>query len=337
MVAFLSGCSLLNKGFTESLGGIIKSSDGGNIWEVKNKINDKLNISAVDIVAIEIDPANSNKIYLGTKNKGLLVSEDGAESWSETNFPASKNVYGVAIDHSNSQVVYASGSLKDRGKIFKTEDGGENWEEIYTEPSNGTYITSLSMSDFDSQNIFAGTSLGVIFKTNNGGASWDNIYFEEEDPIANIIFSNDSRNTIYFLFYGSSVRISSDGGQTLSSIEGLSDKINGGKPYSIDVQKFTDGVFYIGTDKGLFKATNYGANVDELDIIASSKKFPVRSISINPSNPSEIIYSVAQAIYKTSDGRENWSTTQLDTTKNISIIRFNKENPRIIYAGFRDF
>ena len=331
-----SGCSLLEGGSSKNIGGVLRSINSGGDWEIKNKVDDQKNISAVDVISITIDPVDSDRVYLGTKNKGLLVSEDNAETWGRIGFPAGNNVYGVAVNYFNSKVIYASGVVSGRGKIFKTEGGGENWDEIYTEPSEGTYITSMAMSNVDPNNIFVGTNSGVIFKTSNGGLSWDNLY-STKGTVAKIIFSENNRNDIYFLIYKKGVLVADNDGSNFREISDKKGKLKSHTVYSFEADKNISGALYVGTDKGLFKSADYGITFEEIDILASSKNFPIRAIAVNPFNSNEIIYSAAQAIYKSSDGGEEWSTYQLNTTKSVSDIKFNMSSSNIVFAGFRSF
>jgi len=335
LVISFSGCSLGVNKSSKEIGGIQLSTDSGNSWEVKNKAEEQKNISAVDVISVTIDPIDSNKIYLGTKNKGIIISENNAELWKKFNFPTKEDIYGIAINYFNSQIMYASGTLDDRGKIFKTNDGGENWEEIYTEPSSGTYITAMAMNNNDPHNIFVGTNKGVILKTSDGGISWNNLY-SSNGAVAKIIFSEDENNNIYFLIYQKGVLMSDGDGNDFKKIKDEKTKLKLQGVFSIEADRNKSGTLYIGTDKGLFKSTNYDT-FEEVDIVASSKKFPIRAIAVNPFNSKEIIYSVAQAMYRSVDGGENWSTTQLDTTRVVSDIKFNMNNPNIILAGFRNF
>lgn len=336
VVLGFSGCSLNNVSSGKLTGGIIRSIDSGTTWQVKNKIDEKKSISSIEIVSIAIDPINISKVYLGTKNSGLLLSEDNAESWKKLNFPANENVYGISLNYFDSNEIYASGSFKGRGKIFKTKDGGENWEEVYAEPSENTYVTAMAMNRNNPGNIYVGTSKGTILKTSNGGASWNNLY-SAKGPIADIEFAEDSSGNIYFLVYGEEVLITSEGGSEVKSVGDEDKSLRFNKIFSLEVDPNIEGTIYVGTEKGLFVSNDYGSSFNEVNIIASSKNFPIRAIAVNPFNSEEIIYSAAQAMYKSSDGGNEWSTTQLENSSTISNIEFNKNNPSTIFAGFRSF
>ena len=164
---FLSGCSLTGSSSLSS-GSILKSSDGGQNWEAKVKSDDKKNIAGVNALSMAIDPQNSQTIYIGTKEDGIFITKDGAESWEKLNFPPAK-VYGLAINRFNPQIIFVSGVWQGRGKVYKSENGGTDWKEIYTEPADGTVITALAASPFDGNILYAGTSEGAIFESSRAG------------------------------------------------------------------------------------------------------------------------------------------------------------------------
>ncbi|MDX9913174.1 MAG: hypothetical protein RBS77_01185 [Candidatus Moranbacteria bacterium] len=338
-VVILSGCSL-NIGTSSSgeTGGMLVSKNSGVAWELKNRVDDKQTISKVDVLTVEIDPVDNEKIYLGTKDKGVVVSRDGAESWEKVKFPANK-VYGIAVNYFKPSDIYALGVSGERGKAYRTYDYGETWDEIYTEPANGTVIISLAMDKNNPMVLYMGTSEGVILKTVDGGETWRSLY-TASGPVTEIVFGGGLDRHIYFLVQESQVLVSDNNGDNFKIISNIVNDAENkgiGKIYSLAVSDSDDGALYIGTDEGIFRSYNAGESLEEVAVLATSKGFPIRSIAINPKNSQEIIYSAAQAIYKSTDAGKNWSTYQLNTGKLISEIIFKPSDVNIIYAGLRSF
>lgn len=330
----LSGCDLSGSGAGAS-GGVLKTVDGGKTWEPKVKIDNEKNISSEEILSMEINPADTQIIYIGTQKKGIFMTKNGGDSWNQLNFPPTR-VYGLAINPQNSQIIYASGVWNKRGKIYKSKDGGEKWEEIYTEPGDGTVVTSLVIGKSNPEVLYAGTSEGMIFKTENGGNAWKNLY-KAGGPVTGISFDFLNENYLYFLIYEKGILMTKDGGLNL---EDLSEKINksvlNSSAYSLTADPNNSGVVYVGLDKGIAKGTEFGEKWSALNILESSKKFPIRAIAINPKNSNEIMYSIAKAIYKSGDGGVQWSTFQLAQGV-VSIIKYDILEPSNVYAGLRVF
>jgi photosystem II stability/assembly factor-like uncharacterized protein len=341
-ILFFSGCSLAN-----SLGGssttsgpmsnatVLKSLDGGASWQVKNKVDDKKTIAGINVLTMAMSPADSSVIYLGTESNGLFVTKDGGETWQQV--PFADKAYGVVFNFQNPDIMYASGILNGRAKIFKRLKEGEEWKEVYTEPSDGTIISALAIDQRNSSILYAGTNEGVIVKSTDEGRTWVNLK-KAEGPIVSIGLDRANSSNVYFGVFQIGVLESRNGG---SSIEDITRKIDpSGKAstfYTLVTDPYLSGVLYVGTGSGIFKGSNGGDTWSALNLIESSKAFPIRSIAINPKKSSEIIYSSAKAIYKSVDGGAKWSTIQLDTAKDISVLRYDQNDSLKIFAGFRSF
>jgi len=340
-VFFFSGCSLSGSSATSSKvnpitnASVIKSLDGGGTWQAKIKVDDKKTIASVNILSMAIDPLDSNIIYIGTEANGLFVSKDGAETWTQV--PFASKAYNVIFDPSDHNVMYASGVFNGRAKVFKRLKEGEEWKEIYTEPADGTIISSLAINKVNPQVLFAGTSDGVIIKTTDGGASWTNIK-KADGPVVGIVFDSANDWHLFFAVFQVGVLETKDGGKVIEDITRKMDtKGNTASVYSIASDPNSAGVVYVGTGSGIFKRTNNGDLWEPLNIIESSKAFPIHAISIKPGVPGEIMYSSAKAIYKSVDGGTQWATFQLDTTKEISVLKYDQNDPTRIYAGLRKY
>lgn len=334
-VILLSGCSIPGNS-DSSAGNVLKSSDGGKNWELKVKIDEEKNIAGVNVLSMAIDSRDSKTVYLGTKEDGIFVTRDGGESWKKLNFPPVK-VYGLALDRFNSPVIYATGVWQGRGKIYKSQNSGEEWKEIYTEPANGTVIISLAISTQNSQALYAGTSEGAVFKTVNGGETWVNLT-KAQGPVYGIVFDPANDDIVYFLVLKKAVLRTKDGG---TGFEDLVKNIAGGKllgsgqVFSLAADAHQSGIVFAGLDNGIIKSTDFGDTWNPLNVLESSKEFPVQAIAVNPLDSKELIYSAAQAVYKSIDGGVQWSTTQLQTNKVVNAIQYDPANPGVIYLGLK--
>ncbi|HFC77020.1 MAG TPA: hypothetical protein ENJ27_02220 [Candidatus Moranbacteria bacterium] len=334
----LSGCSILNTTTSKSVGGVLKSENSGMDWKFKNKVDEKKNISEIEVLQMAIDPIDTNRIYLGTKKKGIVFSTDGAETWKKMKFPAN-DVYGIGINRFRSGTIYATGVYGKRGKVFESEDYGKNWKEIYTEPADGTRVTALMISYNEPNVLYIGTSEGAIFKTVDSGKTWRKIY-TTKGVISQILFGDSAGKIVYFVTYKKDLIITRDSGNSFE-IAGKKQTdmiLKNGLSFSIAVDNDEDGSnLYLGTSNGLFKSSDQGKSFKQLDILSDSSKFAIRSIAINPKNPQEIIYGAAQAIYKSVDSGKHWATFQIDTDKVLGNISFDPNDVSVIYAGLRSF
>lgn len=338
----LSGCSF--PGVNPSGGGsaILKSTDGGKTYAPAPKvtIDAKTTIASADILSVAFEMNNPDHLIVGTRDNGIFASENAGDSWRKINFPPTKT-YGLVSDRSNSSRLYATGDWQGRGKIYKSEDRGVKWDEIYTEPNTGTVITMLAQNPKRPETLYAGTSTGVILRTTDGGKTWGNLQSVNAPAFA---LSFDSAGDVFYvLSSGRGIFRSRDGGVTLDAIPGKSDSsvMSTTKTLpevtSLTVDPSQSGMLYAGTKNGLFRSRDFGNSWEEVPIIESSKKFPVRSIAVNPHNSRELFYGAALAVYKSVDGGSTWSVYQLNANRSVGTIRYSPSDSNILYLGLRTF
>ncbi len=116
------------------------SLDNGLTWEVKNKGEGKANVKNLDVLSIAINPYDEKNVFIGLKKGWILETKNGGETWNFVKNFILEKVYGLAIDPKDGKTLYASAVWNGKGKIFKTEDNGETWKELYTSPAKGPII-----------------------------------------------------------------------------------------------------------------------------------------------------------------------------------------------------
>lgn len=124
--------------------------------------------------------ADANLLLTGTSNHGVYGSEDGARSWSPRGLQAGHGydaIVDVAISpgYEQDQTMYAAWSdgTGIGGSVYRTTDGGGDWEVVYTID----HIPDVELSphyDAD-QTLFAATNQDRIVGSFDGGETWDDI------------------------------------------------------------------------------------------------------------------------------------------------------------------
>ena len=321
---------------TYAISTILKTVDGGATWESSSANNSDKTIIVPEILALEVNPLNSRMLYVGTEKDGLFVSDDQGAGWRKLDFPLTR-IYGLGIGRGEAQVIYASGLLKERGKVYKSLNGGEDWEEVYSEPANGTLISSVAVSPKNQDLVYVGTSEGMIIKTLNGGKTWENLT-EVGGSVTTIGFDSANEADVYFLVFNNTIFRTKDGGVNFENLsESLGSDFFGGKPFFLATDPKISGKVYAGMSNGFLGGNKFGDKFEALNLIDSSTKFPIRALAVNPQNSKELFYSAAQAIYKSTDEGKTWATSQLDTVRTGSQLKYDHSNPSIIYLGLRKF
>jgi hypothetical protein len=135
--------------------GVYKSLDGGASWFAINAGIDDLRTRV-----IKIDSIDPSILYVGGMG-GLYKTIDGGASWiaRDTGMPEGSFVRTLAIDPTNSQVIYA-GVILDG--VYRSVNGGATWEPWST--GLNLDVTDLAIDPQDTSIIYAATASGV-FKT----------------------------------------------------------------------------------------------------------------------------------------------------------------------------
>ncbi len=348
-VFLLSGCSITGKqtalpgSSVSAPGSIYKSFDSGDSFVPKVTVNDTLRISSADVLSWAFESGNPQTMYVGTLTDGIFRTEDGAEHWEKMNYPPEK-VYGLVLDPSHAQRIFATGVYEKVARVYYTEDAGEDWKEVYAEPGPGTVITALAMHPSDSRILYAATDKGVVIKSSDGGARWENIY-EAKGAVSKILLGSKSPESVALLVFQKSVIVSPDGGATWRDMSTRYDTTSSStnqsevpkNPVSLLADPKIPNILYVGTSDGLFRSKDFGLNWHALPIIESAKQYPIRAVAVNPNNGNEIVFASGQVLYRTIDGGQQWSTTALGIARGVSIILYEPGNPAILYLGLRNF
>ncbi len=339
--------------------GFFKSIDGGVSW-FETTYNPPY-INPGHIISIATYKNKPDWLITNSYGGGVFISEDGANSWSD----ASKGytgceITGMDVAHDDPLKIYAVA----RSSIFKSIDGGENWEGIGSMhlsfnnvPMGPIEMRSVVIHPSNSDVVLAGGGDGDIYKTIDGGNSWNRVFYYQlnninPDVFNTISYSPSNPDIVYtgmtfwrsyatdrpYPFYPTIPSLgmlkSTDGGENWDFInhglESTYKNIN-----HIAVHPTDPDIVFIGTlNGGIFKTEDGGNNWFESSdgIIVPD----VRAIVFDPSNYN-ILYAGCQrgSIYKSTDGGNNWQQISLgiDPEAAIRTIVIDPTNTQTIYAG----
>lgn len=339
----LAGCSLVPANNntatgpvdqTKSSGSLWKSSDGGKTWLDKSKGNAKsADISGADVISLAINSFDANTAYAGLRGAGILKTEDGGQTWTYLPFQPQK-VYGLDLDPVDPRIVYASGVWQNRGKIFKSLDGGREWKEIYTAPSAGPLIIALAIDKKNPGVIYASTSDKRVIKTADAGNSWQSI-FSAPGPVTKIAIDESNSNLVYLNVLDRGLFRSVGG---VAKFEDISRRVssvskNNQNIGALEADPSNANWVYAAGGAGILRSRDAGKNWEKVEVLNDSGNFPVKVLAVSPANSNEIIYGAAQAVYKSVDGGVNWTTFQFETSKTINVLKYAASDAKILYLG----
>jgi len=184
-------------------------------WE---KLPELLNNDLFDIEVVE----NGNELFVvgsdisTSPSIGIIYkSIDSGATWDTVYHHDVDSFLGILykVNIINADTVYVTNS---GNRIFKTVDGGANWN-ILTFPSQEAGPATDAIFFINSEIGFVGNFFGEIFKTVDGGLSWEQVYFLLAfSPIYDI---NCPTNDICYARSSSPSFLKSiDGGDTWNSV-----------------------------------------------------------------------------------------------------------------------
>ncbi|MFH1741133.1 MAG: hypothetical protein ABIH23_19195 [bacterium] len=217
------------------------------------------------------DPSQPNVFYAGGSRSGdsgyemwIMKTEDGGRRWRtyyklpSIQAQATSECRDIAVAASNSMVIYAVGVeapdwYDQHGKVFRSADGGESWEDVTSNLSsfhtsenvssyNYWYLYTVLVHPTDPNRVFVGSDRGV-FATTDGGASWNSTGLSESvqtfayDQSTETLYAGTAYNGVYY---------SRDGGQ---SWEAFNNGLDCLEPRCMDIDP-ANGYLYIGTQGG---------------------------------------------------------------------------------------
>jgi len=311
-----------------------RSKDGGKNWEVKDQSSNSPTNKDLDIVSLAVDPSDGNNVFLGLRSGGIVKATNGGDNLEFTDFKLEK-AYALAIDPFNSATMYASALFEKRGKMVKTTDGGKNWDEIYTFPTDGPLVLSIVLDRKNPGTVFASTSDNQVIKSADGGASWKKAY-KASGPVVKIAIDSSNSNLVYFLTQGGEAFRSQDGG---GSFESMTQYITSKKLMSsgydvVETDPKKSGTVYLGGKQGIVRSNDGGKTWANIPILNDPSTAEVRALAINPADSNEMVYGAGQATYKSTDGGNTWTTFQFNVGKIINNIEYNRTDTNVVYLGF---
>jgi photosystem II stability/assembly factor-like uncharacterized protein len=145
------------------------SNNGGNSW---NEIYYTPDFEGIFPSVTRFSPNNSEKIYL-TRSNGLFISEDAGQTWELKMEDVSLHALVFHPNDPNYLLMGTSIEPSQDQTLFRSLDGGENWEIIPIEwtPDGVNLFISINFNPDNPDNILILESNEIVI-TNDGGDTW---------------------------------------------------------------------------------------------------------------------------------------------------------------------
>ena len=282
--------------------GLYKSNDGGNNWKRIGLENSER------IANIIVNPENSNEIYVAvlgalwsdSNERGVYKSNDGGETWENILFlNNSTGCADLAMDPSNPKILYASmwefrrtawsfNSGGDNSALYKSIDGGENWNKIHngfpqgklgrlaigvSKSNPNTLYTVIESEKNEDKGLYKSTDGGEnwVQKNNDFGITVRPFYFSRI-----VVDPKDENIVVKAGLYGS---ISKDGGETFENLGNMHADIH---DMVFDINN--SDIMYVGTDGGVYRSWNKGVTMEIVENLPLSQFYHISVDNEEPYN-----------------------------------------------------
>ncbi len=262
-----------------------------------------------DVRSLSYDPANPNRILLGTSAGQMFISEDAGASWSLFAHLGPGDDYvldHIIFDPTHSATIYVAGwSLfnNDEGDVFRSDDGGRTWRAL---PGvHGKSVRALAMAPSDPKLLMIG-ALDGVFRSRDGGETWERISPENQAELKNIeslAIDPQNPNIVYAGTWHLPWK-TEDGGATWHSIsKGIAFDSD---MFSIIVDPRNPAVVYASACSGMYKSLDKAEYFHRLSLQLPPWAHRTRVLKQDPQRSSIVYAGTTGGLWKTLDGGDHW-------------------------------
>ena len=343
-------------------GGVWKSTDGAMTW---SPIFDKE--GSGDIGSLAVANSDHNTIYVGTgeacirgnisQGDGVYKSLDGGKTWKNIGLHDTRAIGKVIINPNNPDIVFVAalghpyGPNTERG-IFRTTDGGKNWEKVlYKDENTGgidiafdphnpnILFAALWQARRTSWSLTSGGPGSGIYRSNDGGTTWKRLdeHGLPKGPYGRIgiaVAANSDR--VYALIEAHNpdggLYRSDDGGETWDFVNPSHSLWQ--RPWyymHIFADPRDENVVYI-MDVETYKSTDGGHLFDRVRVPHGDN----HGLWIDPRDTQRMIAANDGGVTVTLDGGKNWTLEDNQPTAQFYHVITDTATPYRVYGSQQD-
>jgi len=297
--------------------GIYKSTDSGDSFTQKaNTTNIFESTQAWYDLAFAVSDTNENELYVGVLN--IWKSSNGGDSFTKIN---QWNVRNAAYTHADIHFLrFFDGDLfcGSDGGFFKSTDDGNTFTDLTVGMEIGQFYR-ISVSQQTSNRIAGGTQDNAGFGYDAG--QWNNFYTSTADGMECVVDPNDDNIYYGFIQFGGALQVSTDAGQSNSTVFGGAENGNWITPLNVNSQSEVyagySRVFRFDSGSWSPISPSFNSNIDVLEI--------------DDIDPDNMYVAINNSLRKSIDRGINFTTTESFST-NITSIEVNNNDSNILYV-----
>ena len=289
-----------------------------------------------------VEPGHPERYWAATASGGVWKTGNAGTTW-ETVFDGqgSYSIGCLAMEPGNPKVVWvgtgennSQRSVSFGDGVYRTRDGGKNWDKIGLEESEHIGMIAIDPRDPDTVFVAAqgplwrsGGQRG-LYKTSDGGASWrrvlhvdddtgvNEVHLDPRDPDLMYASSYQRRRHVWTLINGgpgSTIWKSEDGGETWRKAEKGLPKVHKGR-IGLDVSPADPDVVYAIVEaamdeSGFYRSSDRGETWEKQSSKSSSSPQYYNELVCDPAD-ADRVYMLDTFLQVTGDGGKTWSRVE---------------------------
>lgn len=296
--------------------GFWMSSNGGKNWAITTQRN-------LEINSIAVHPNDPNRVFIGTNNYGVMVSNDGGKNFvqSSGNF-TSRFTYFVTPDTEQPNRLYAAthNVATGGGFFFTSADGGRSWQQARNLDVNRVRPFVLHQDAATPNVLYLGTNIG-IYKSIDRGDSWTQLVAAKPTkPVRKAPVKKTVKKTA-----ATTAKAAAPAGPVL--VSALNQKVK-------VIESLPGGGLLAGTDTGLYRSMDLTRGWEKLPLGAGMND-NIFAVHISPARPETIwVGTATSGVLVSHDNGRTWAKAggAVDNVP-VSSIASDPKRPDNIYVG----
>ncbi len=329
--------------------GVYKSTDAGKTWR---NVGLKKTRHISDVI---IHPQNPEIVYVAaqgavhgpSEERGIYRSIDGGKNWEKILFvDENTGASGLSMDINNPRILYAATwehrrypwkvvSGGNGSAIYKSIDGGENWEKLKEGLPEKMGKIGVSVSRANSDIVYANIEAekGGVYKSLDAGKTWqltcgDRVTQARSWYYMEVFADPLNENVVYVL--NAPVLKSVDGGKTFQKIA-----VPHGDNHDLWINPDDNKIMINANDGGANVSFNGGKTwstqqnqpTAQFYRVITDNRFPYYLYAGQQDNSTVAIAS------RTNDSGIGWKDWYAVAGGESAFLAFDEDNPRYVYGG----